>query len=396
MSTRRPLIPFAIISKGLTAPFDLNDGCGCSLPLVARDVDSYFAWSLLCLEASRVLDSALDQLPQPISELLKTFATSFPNEEAPDDLTRDPSGVRLDLRLSTNDYAVWEKLTSDPSFENVLRDLTAQFLLIAEMPHDVVDSEIVLVQATYREALKFDPTLSDKLLEGLGIFPSRFDVPIPRVGWGRSQHVVFDAPESVFITDAFIFQDDPVVEEDSPDRARYERRLSPATAQLHSSMDTARKGSYTAQVHMRVLDEGYFRAVILSALLAYLVQLLGFLNLQRLVNASHTDAEAAVALILVAPSIIAAYLIKPGEHIIASRMLRWPRYSAGVAGILTYGSAGALVLHFSIAQIRIYWLVSVLISGVLTVFTCVAFDLSSRDIATARKEFGKTKTEVAV
>lgn len=161
-------------------------------------------------------------------------------------------------------------------------------------------------------------------------------------------------------------------------------------------MDTARKGSYTAQVHMRVLDEGYFRAVILSALLAYLVQLLGFLNLQRLVNASHTDAEAAVALILVAPSIIAAYLIKPGEHIIASRMLRWPRYSAGVAGILTYGSAGALVLHFSIAQIRIYWLVSVLISGVLTVFTCVAFDLSSRDIATARKEFGKTKTEVAV
>jgi hypothetical protein len=48
----RPLVPLTTMKKELLTDFSLRDRSGGALAVAPRDVDTFFAWSLLCLEAN--------------------------------------------------------------------------------------------------------------------------------------------------------------------------------------------------------------------------------------------------------------------------------------------------------------------------------------------------------
>jgi hypothetical protein len=82
----------------------------------------------------------------------------------------------------------------------------------------------------------------------------------------------------------------------------------------------------------------------------------GYIFLDRLVGVAENQSDAAVALLLVAPSLLTAYLVQPGEHPIASRVLRPLRYLVALSALSTYVVASMLVLGFSKAVISTWWL----------------------------------------
>ena len=107
---------------------------------------------------------------------------------------------------------------------------------------------------------------------------------------------------------------------------------------------------------MRIAIPGYLRSLWLSTVIAALLLVFGEIYLHRLQTAAQSRAEAAVALLLVAPSLITAYLVRPGEHAIASSLMRILRYIGGISGLLTYAAAAVLVLGYKNESLRHIWI----------------------------------------
>jgi hypothetical protein len=78
-------------------------------------------------------------------------------------------------------------------------------------------------------------------------------------------------------------------------------------------------------IKMRVRRTGFLMGALVTSIIITLVLLALTLFSEQIVN-SNSPATPIAALLLL-PSLVAAYIARPGEHIITARMLRWSRFA---------------------------------------------------------------------
>jgi hypothetical protein len=159
----------------------------------------------------------------------------------------------------------------------------------------------------------------------------------------------------------------------------YETRVDVESAQVYTTPSIV-PADHVVAVTMRVPLVGYLRAVWLTSVALAAILLMGRWLIGRLEEAMAQRADAAVALLLVAPSLLAAYLIRPGEHAIASRLLRPIRYAIAVAGSLSYVGAASLVLGWRGTPERVVWTVIAAIAALIAIGITIVVDLTRRDL----------------
>ncbi len=167
----------------------------------------------------------------------------------------------------------------------------------------------------------------------------------------------------------------------------YEARVTPGAAQVHttSSIDAQ---DHLLAVRMRVPVLGYLRAVWISSVCNAAVLILGRCLIGRVQDAISNRADAAVALLLLAPSWLAAYLIRPHEHAIASHLLRPMRYLLALAAALSYVAAALLVLNFKGQALRNVWTGLAGAAGTIAMTVTVVIAITARDLKDAAEKQG--------
>jgi hypothetical protein len=384
----RPLVPLAMIKKDLLVDFDLRDRQGSALAVAPRDIDTFFAWSALSANADRVLGSSLQTASDTVSKHLRNLAFSFPH---PDDEFSDSvlSSWEVPPSWPNNDRQVWSALESDERFVRLLREFTFNFILMTQLE---TGSAIQLVKFSYQQHLPYSELL---LPERLGLRATELAIVAPSVGWARSYHMQIEAPQDMVLTDVVLVrvERDPAVQPTSAES--YEARLSAESAQVYTT-STMKPAEHVVGVTMRVPIVGYLRAIWLTALATAAVLGIGYWQMDRVEAAVQQRADAAVALLLVAPSLLAAYLVRPGEHAIASRLLRPTRYAIAATGGLSYAAASLLVLGWSGNDLRLAWCVIAACSVLIALAITVVVALTRRDLRSAGDAMTRTDRRTIV
>lgn len=335
-TTRRYPLPLIMLRKELLTGFDLRDESGRSVPLATRDEDAYLSWCVMSHQLS-VLGIVVPAGSE-VERHIRSIIHDFPNpEDQPGDT--ELASWRVGESWGEDDRRLWREILGHEAAASLLRDLTFTFPLVASVP--LTDGPRLL-KISYRE--DFDPS---------GVLrswrPKIFAVEAPAVGWSRSSHIQVTAPDGVEIEDVALMRVGDLKAPGVPPHQSefYRYKVTEPGAQVYAGR--VERANYVVVLLMHLRTRGILRAAWLTSLFSLAV-LLGVMALTGSLLApvdgsAGRNVGAMAALLLVVPSTLNVYMVRPTEHQLVSAALLRVRFLLALSALLTFVLAAALVLE---------------------------------------------------
>ena len=231
------------------------------------------------------------------------------------------------------------RLMSDTDFRRQVEELAANFVVHVAVPSPPGSRLIVKWSSEQPISFWTRKSLWRRLGQSLGLRCWPVDVFIG--GRGGIHHLEVAAPPGVDIVQIIA---EPAVATKPGHGAVRSRGLSP---HVHIRVPATPPTRYRATILVRTSRQGWLTASWLVAMLIAVIMGFGKADLPVLFppNAASGEAGTAATLLLALVGVIATWLVRPGEHPLASRLLEAVRILmlADVAAVLV--GTGDLVLH---------------------------------------------------
>lgn len=360
------VIPVALLAKRPLRGFELRTEDGHRLSSLVTQESTTIARSVLLAAARRALSAEPDEaITSDLGAIvgnnheLTATALSRVLHEASD---QGATAAVLEQR---------EKLAEDREFRTITMNLASGFLLLTPRCAEAGDRRIW--EFTHDDILEDPRPIAREIFAHLGLMPAKLTVPTPAAAWAASFHCEVDAPPDMEIVRArldravrYVPQMGRVSLLTSPEG----RRLRRATETMNRNLE-ARDGGGISRAHlhlplpeqpvgadaaavveMRMKRNGFLRAAFLTCVLSASLFTAGYHRLPQLAD----NLEPAAALLLLIPGLLVAYLVRPGEHALASSLLLGARLMVLVAGLCSVVAVGLLVAKLDIGQLRDWWI----------------------------------------
>lgn len=370
----RSLVPLALLEKRPLIDLDVCDEGGSSLPVLTSPENGFVAWSLLARVAREALtlDFGGAAVPPSILHELRTVAggSRIEGREALGAL-RHGSEPKMRAVLHETDL-----------FMGYATDLATRFLLLVEVEESDQGSRRIFKFA-YTEALEPGRNEAKERLVGkLGWAATQFDVLAPAVGEGQSHHFEFTAPPGLEIVDANLFIATDDEEEEEEEGRLHEGQVVGPRAHLYAAAEPP-EANAIASVWLRPPKVGLLRASLATAAITLGV----FIFFSWGDRIQTVGGNAAIALLLTVPGLIGGFIVRPGEHGLATNLLVGVRATVSLSGIVAY--AGAILVGGGIegAALTIWWKALAVVAGLCLSSLAVAY-FAARRRALDRGELG--------
>lgn len=332
-------VPVARLRKTPLVQFDICDEAGTAVPVLTRQQNGQVAWSLLVAVAEAVARrvGVATPLSQPLRSALRRVCYVRGTEaEACIDSWMNP----IDELASDH-----SRLMQDDTFADFLQNLAYNFLLIAPIPHERARRR--LLKFSYLEELDW-PSYAWRT--NLPWEPVTVDFEVPAIDESEAYHLEIAAPTGLELEEAemMTFSGDTISAD--PDGG--------AVSHLYASR-VASGTDGIAYVSLRPTATGLLRMSSLFATGVYLLLLVLFARLFEL------RGEAATALLLLLPSVGAAFIVRPGENSLTTRLLFSFRLVVTTIGLLPFVGAVVLVANFQGWALYWLWSATTLAAGIL-------------------------------
>lgn len=322
-------LPLTMLRKGLLSDFNIRDSQGNAMPIATRSEDSHLAWCAFSAEMKR--HGVGENLPESVEYHLRSIIENFPHasdSEGDSELQSWEPHKPWD----SGEEQAWIAVRDNPECNRLLRDLTFNFMLITSLP---ADSGPHVIKFSYHEG--FD-------IGSFGRGARVIFVDAPAVGWTRSCHMQFEDPEGLQVLDLALVRIGADVDREASgpvETEHYHAKVSETRTQIYAG--PIQRANYLAVLYMRPRVPGLLRASWLSSLFT-LVVLTSAVIFRSTITGSAGNADALAALLLIVPSTLAAYLVRPGEHdLIASAMLR-VRFAMMTTALFAFIAASIVAL----------------------------------------------------
>ncbi|WP_344193070.1 hypothetical protein [Pedococcus aerophilus] len=307
-----------------------------------------------------------------MAETILSAARGMPSQEDVETLVlNEPNEVelwRLQQNLAPEDGGTrpWDELIgAGGEFTEWLTAFTLDFMLMTEVS---LKSAPWMLKFRYVETQEPANML---LRERLNLVSYGTLLAAPGVGAASREHLRVEGPAGMLIEDVDLFdmRDDPDVRQ-APVAAQgkrtFERRVSLDRAVIYTSKPP--RGSYYAAVSMRVNPAGFIRRSQYLIFLTAIVLVAGGLAEERwrTLSASSNATEPTVALLLVIPTLLLAYISREGDHQILGDLLRVPRLVVAFTGVVSLAAAAGFVFGLKCTPLAWLWIVA-------GVWSCVVF-----------------------
>ncbi len=322
-------VPVAVLRKQPLTNFDVWQEDGSTLPVLntARN-GSISAWALksLARREAAALDADI-RGPKQLDALLDTVANK---PAAP------ARGARTELRQR---YP--RLMAAGTPLRTITEVLADGFQLL--VPVDMRPHTTRVIKFRYDEAIDwrgsdFPSRVFSTVFRGpfefVGWWPKRWDLSLQSLDRGQGYRLEAVAPAELDIYDAVIKRRTPATRRDlTIAEGGGKERVHLVPERGH------RQGRNRLTVKLRPQRRGVLMAYTATALLAAGELLLGRPHVREI------EPQTGAALLLLLPTLIAAFLIRPGEHTFASRMLAGVRVLTVVAALSPLLAAGALAIY---------------------------------------------------
>jgi hypothetical protein len=208
----------------------------------------------------------------------------------------------------------------------------------------------------------------------LGWRPKRIWLLTPAVGQGGTYHLRVNAPDGLKFTAGALI---PL----AVDQRTRETRAEPPIAASRSHQephvyvrDLPLASSGVAWFDIRARGATVVRAAWLTALATALILGLGSLSVSTLTDPTNAaGTQAAATLLLIIPTIAAAYVARPSEHHMTTSIVFGVRFLTLVSGAASFGAACVLALSARGTLAQVAWdacaVIAILVSVALTLTT---------------------------
>lgn len=332
-----PFVPLALLEKEVLVNFDLVDEAGASLPLLTRSENIYVAWSTLVaaadFEVKEGLGPAVTLEGSLVEDLRKLAGVSLESAE---------SEIQKVVQQSSSPQR--RILADSDLFMNIAWDLAFNFLLLVPTDGERVRRTIV----KYSYARELEPRAGkrrERLFGKMGWIATQFDFDIPAVGTSESYHFEFTSPPGLPIAESSL-----QVADAEDETTMHLATLTGARAHAYvSQQDGSAQG--VMSIWLRPSRSGLLRASLVTAMTSAII----FWSLLWDDRILKLSGDSAAALLLAIPGIIAAFIVRPGEHGMTTDLVRGIRVQVSLVGGAAYAGALALVGSLDEATLLKTW-----------------------------------------
>lgn len=421
-------VPLGLLPKQLLLDLAVRDASGSTLSLVTSSVDSESAAALLLAK--------LDELKHPMDDFADIFVANLKritrdNPEANDRdaigqagevtswVLRDRAGG--DIPDGDPLKAKWNALFADNEVRPFV-ELTATFTL-NYMPMVALRLDRGVHVLNYRQIERQEPPNKPGWGHRLSLDSYSQRVEAPAFGFCAREHLRFEAPPGLLLEEFYLRRrslgaatakgttlsasmpaphtGNPVPARTSPRPAQnweyeYQNRVTPERGVIYTTKIPPAPGvEVVALLRPRVagfLRPAQYTVFATMSLLVGGAMAQGFGD--RLAS-GRSSTEGAVALLLVVPSIMSAFLAREGEHELLSDLLRWPRILVSGSAIAALAAGSALVIQISGWRLAVVWFVA---GGLNLMVWCLLVrisNLSKRNLAKSARFASLTLPQTA-
>lgn len=321
------VLPISVINKKVLKAFDVRSATGEALSVLTSEQTNQIEMAILRLGLAEDFKKNSDDLLRNIVAFDKTFETD----------RADFSAHHPAFPLLYDYYYKLDKSDVASAREMIkFAELFARgFLLIVHMPNSIAVGDRTILKFSYEEPLD------------LRVFfrPKKLDIYMV-TDWSKSYHLEVRTPQPIAIRELSI------------QRIRSERRITPI--RRRQTVDRSGKqiahvtiggaysdDSYVAFCYLRADTRGIPRAASMATFVTFSGSLVLFTTLlprmfDSLTSASSTNpgiTSTSTTILILAPSLLFAFLAKRSDHHIEARILAGPRLALLVSGILMFTAA---------------------------------------------------------
>lgn len=326
MGADRVAVPLGILAKQPLKRLDITDASGTALPLWGTRQNGALAASAL----ASGLEGVLGREPND-GELRLLDKIVFASDEAGGLPFWYALEVRLEQAQAKNPIAI-------PSLLALAYDLLSQFLLVVELPREIVGRRTLV-------KMSHESELGDR--ERYPMLATRhttffFGAPWQSVG---SWHMELQAPQGLAVKQLSAHSWDADEDADKP------RELSVSgptgtTAHISGATTTGEGALNWAQLEVRPARAGLVNQTLVGTIMATLLLCAGVAWPGELFAAVEDPnrGSAVAAVMLAIPAVLITQLSRGAEHGLVSRLLLLPRLLNFLTALLLLSAAAALVL----------------------------------------------------
>jgi hypothetical protein len=352
-------VPLLLLEKKALVAFDLRDAAGSSLSVLGRSQNGALARSALESAFRRQQD-----LPEihDLSEKIRSIVM---------DASPSSSGLIDELPQQGGDPNLpMERL------KWALATLDTNFVLTADLPIDSLRYRTI-VKVGYEEEVSPDSGLSSagaatswkaKTRARFGLADAALVFITPEISSCESYHFEIRTPTGIDCSSVALTLDnaEPDKEIVSVERGRTSGSIGHLLASLGTGKRMTGPGPLNFKVtcSLRPSLDGFVLASYISGLLATLLLGVATSFVGRFTDRSP---DPAITLLLVLPGVFAALLVRPGEHVLASRLLRFVRGLTLIPGIALFTAAAALAGRPSSSVLFWMWSICFAAAGAATI-----------------------------
>lgn len=344
------IIPFTMLPRTLEAMrFDVRDQHGLSMPMFLKEHSSRLTAAALLALASRVLrDKGMkpaDVLRGALGNVLSTIPFTKYYREAQELAESILFPESEAWRVSRADIKAREILSNDSDFPDFLALVTGSSLV--SIPYVGKPGIRQILKLTYDEGVRVQPLEGDDrtLRMSLGWVARTTSIPIALSGGAGSYHVQVDAPPNMEFTATQLRSHQPL----SLVRKPVSKRSLPEPSYIDFNPGYARHSHlYVPKAHqlasgrvilsLRVERESILSGGVWAGAVIAIVLWVYYQYIDQLVRQSGT----VVAFFALIPGLVTIYYIRPGEHPLARRLLRFPRVLLTISALLPLVAVGAI------------------------------------------------------
>jgi hypothetical protein len=354
--------PLTLLRKEVLRNFDLRDRHGQPLPMLTKEQIDKIAVDCLIFIAEGILGAAL---PGSLEHNLRFVVAAHPEIAR-----REFEYWRWAATDPRNpDHGTWKALMTEEAFVDFANSLVDNFMLLAatgEFP-----SERQVLKLGYEELFTDEDRSGSWSAFSVLFGWSRkcISVDVPAVSLSTSYHLEVAAPADLEI-DAAQLRFEHV---DPSEGGSIPERVTVGGGLQHAHLYAGNVGSgfhAKAVIFLRRQRDAYLTSAFLTALLVCILLAFGLSRLGNLLGSEHAgQGQTAGALLLITPTLLAAYIARPGEHRLASKILKGVRALVVGTAFCSIVAVGVLVGGYSTRTSQAVWGLDLIVAS------CIALGL---------------------
>jgi hypothetical protein len=246
------------------------------------------------------------------------------------------------------------KLRQDPFFRELAYALSTHSLVVCLFTELRGRS---IVKLAYDETTNTSVgTPKGRARRSLGWKSEQYFVALTEIGGCASYHVEIDVPRELELNEVGLVG--TRYEDFGRDLSRltrsrqsyYVRQVGKATTGALYLPSPGGRAIGAAWVKLRARRAGFLVGALVASLITTGVLTLATIAEPDILRAKNP--EGAIAVLLLVPTLLAAYVARPGEHAITAKMLRWARLALVLDGILPFVAALLLLTSAEAASVQ--------------------------------------------